>query len=73
MLPADVVLNDIAALIQQLERERDAAVEGLGKMRWCSMCKNRGTDDLTCITCKYPQDVYPTFRPNWQWRGPEVE
>lgn len=69
------VCEDALAYIQQLERERDAAVEVVSRYRNCDVCTHMNEGGLMCTTCKYPSlvDVYPTFRPNWQWRGPEVE
>lgn len=63
------------AYIQQLERERDAAVEDLKKMGefrpYCGLCAHEkvGIDEEPCGTCR---EGY--FENNWQWRGvQEVE
>lgn len=72
MLPADVVLNDIAALIQQLEAERDrykreldAAVKELRRTHNCNICKHHKKSGGTCegwSVCGYNM-------PSWEWRG----
>lgn len=66
--------NEINALrkeLEQVKRERDAAVEVMSRYRNCDVCTHTNEGGLMCTTCKYPSlvDVYPTFRPNWQWRG----
>ena len=71
--------NEINALrkeLKQVKRERDAAVEVVSRYRNCDVCTHTNEGGLMCTTCKYPSlvDVYPTFRPNWEWRGvQEVE
>lgn len=64
---------DALAYIQQLERERDAAIKDI--VRTCQKCKHRenrflkdGQLDDLCGTCIYNNMC------NWQWRGvQEVE
>lgn len=70
--------NEISALRKELEqakRERDAAVEVVSRYRNCDVCTHMNEGGLMCTTCKYPSlvDVYPTFRPNWQWRSVQKE
>lgn len=56
---------------QQLERERDAAVEQLKEVDrlelfCCSHCKHEELDDFSCTTCLHMS--------NWEWIGAqEVE
>ena len=64
------MLKDAIALIQQLERERDAAVEDARRSNNCKICKHNkkwGGDCEGWSVCGYNM-------PNWQWRGvQEVE
>lgn len=70
--------NEINALrkeLEQVKRERDAAVEDLKKMGefrpYCGLCAHEkvGIDEDPCGTCR---EGY--FENNWQWRGAqEVE
>ena len=58
--------EDIIAYIQQLERERDAAVEQLKEVDrlelfCCSHCKHEELDDFSCTTCIHMS--------NWEWIG----
>lgn len=74
MLPADVVLADMHSLIQQLERERDAAVKDLKEHgAYCSVClhNEKLICEEPCATCSKLSTVNKHI--NWQWRGPEVE
>lgn len=56
---------------QQLERERDAAVEYLHG--WCEVCVHWGSEDSIafCDGCShnYPFEHETNFTDNWQWRG----
>ena len=87
MLPADVVLADMHSLIQQLERERDAAVEQLKEMSGtpcencerCRYCIHFGKCDYhfgrcnDCISMDCPC-IGCVNGSNWQWLGvQEVE
>ena len=59
------MLKDALAYIQQLERERDAAVSDLENNKRCETCINY-TPGYFCLGCKQGS--------NWQWRGvQEVE
>ena len=67
--------SDNIALIQQLERERDAAVEDLeamgGDRPCCGTClhENCGTNEEPCSSCLAGYLIN-----QWQWRGvQEVE
>lgn len=61
MIPADVVfIDDALAYIQQLERERDAAVRDLEANKRCETCMYY-TPDYFCLGCRNGS--------NWQWRG----
>ena len=60
--------------IQQLERERDAAVEDLETMgearAYCDTCLHNNTNhkEEPCSSCMSGYLIN-----NWQWRGAEVE
>ena len=79
----DLELNrDALALVQQLERERDAAVEQLKEVDRvdlfrCSHCAHDElcNDGLTsCIDCDKDCPCRTCEKGgNWQWRGVEVE
>lgn len=56
------------AYIQQLERERDAAVEELKVYKFCTACKHDkdnldANESSPCFGC--------SSKSNWQWRGPQ--
>ena len=65
---------DVHAYIQQLERERDEAVEDLETMgearAYCDTCLHNNTNhkEEPCISCMSGYLIN-----NWQWRGVEVE
>ena len=65
---------DALEYIQQLERERDAAVEDLETMgearAYCDTCLHNNTNhkEEPCISCMSGYLIN-----NWQWRGVEVE
>lgn len=62
---------DTLALIQQLERERDAAVDEIFKM--CSNCKHEKLG-YGVGPCPPIEEYVTTDCSNWQWRGvQEVE
>ena len=57
--------EDTLAYIQQLERERDAAVADLAENRRCETCKHY-TPGYFCVGCRCGD--------KWKWRGvQEVE
>lgn len=68
--------SDVLMLFQQLERERDAAVERL--RGWCEVCVHWENEDSIafCDGCthNYPFEHETNFTDRWQWRGvQEVE
>lgn len=64
------LLEDALAYIQQLERERDAAVEDLETMgedrAYCDTCLHNNTNhkEEPCSSCMSGYLIN-----NWQWRG----
>ena len=63
--------RDALAYIQQLERERDAAVEILRDFKMCAGCDHKG-----CADCRWFDDVTmknKDLHDNWQWRGVQEE
>ena len=63
--------KDALAYIQQLERERDAAVEGLHGHCWHCIHFERGKllqEKETCMNCINNFDD-ESLADNWQWRG----
>ncbi len=75
---AHVSMADALALIQQLERERDAAVEELKKFN-CASCihEELQADEEPCARCNrnWICEISKDLRKShWQWRGvQEVE
>lgn len=60
-------LKDFLAYIQQLERERDAAVELLHG--FCGACANEGKYEI-CVECSHRLPFEPDDKDDyWQWRG----
>lgn len=61
---------DALAYIQQLERERDAAVEDICMGVCCETCIYADTDatEPPCVTCARGYGFA-----NWQWRGVKEE
>lgn len=54
----------------RLERERDAAVNGL--VGTCQVCLWEGT--AKCATCHFNAEAWNVHESNWEWRGaPEQE
>ena len=59
--------GDALAYIQQLERERDAAVELLHG--FCGACANEGKHEI-CVECSRRLPFEPEDKDDyWQWRG----
>lgn len=58
--------KEALAYIQQLERERDAAVQDISIGRCCATCKD--DDAFSCIHCNEMVEFE-----NWQWRGAQEE
>lgn len=72
---AHASMADALAYIQQLEHERDAAVEQLRRgYRECTSCKfseDTPENNKVCGECRVTDDLLYS---NWQWRGvQEVE
>ena len=69
---------DALAYIQQLERERDAAVNDLRQLH-CASCIYEDVDqeEAPCVNCHRNCGLNHYFAgeevDNWQWRGVEVE
>lgn len=61
----DEIIKKMHAEIEQLERERDAAIDDLRICCGCEACKFRLKPDCPHKTC-----VNHNFS-NWQWRGPK--
>ena len=59
------VKQDVFAYIQQLERERDAAVKDI--YRACDTCKHSMSNNKTGVPCTFRLDCH--MRGAWQWRG----
>ena len=82
-VPGWDLINDTLAYIQQLECERDAAVEELKEVDLldlfrCSHCKHEELCDETMYSCSDCDKDCPCSTcvdcSNWQWRGvQEVE
>ena len=68
---------DALEYIQQLERERDAAVKQLQTAsRPCNSCKYGDEiveNDTVCKECKIVMRNGNFYYDHWQWRGVEVE
>lgn len=60
--------QDALAYIRQLEAERDAAVNDLGVVRDCKVCKHydHTPNEAPCRHCGIAQA-------NWEWRGVKEE
>ena len=69
------VIRDALAYIQQLERERDAAVADLKEHgMFCSLCmhEEKSIHEEPCVSCSKLSTA--NNHSNWQWRGvQEVE
>ena len=69
------LIESLAAELEQVKRERDAAVEDL--RGYCNVCMhwNRGLMEDACEHCRHSRPFDDdTFEPdNWQWRGVKEE
>ena len=65
------VCGDALAYIQQLERERDAAVEDLSLYAMCAACKHgeNGND----VKCPVKDDCLYGTKGHFEWRGAKEE
>lgn len=81
--PGDILLSEAAELLrnlsgelEQVKKERDAALTDLWNMCSCKKCKHIGssaTDDSKCTDCwlgTIPGHPELSHRTNWEWRGP---
>lgn len=68
--PAEIQqrLNEIADALEQLVRERDAAVADLKELADCDYCKYGKGDD-----CEDTLHDYCTVGEDWEWRGVQDE
>lgn len=63
------LIESLSAQLEQVTRERDAAINDLRIDKCCQFCVNDETKDklpFACTSCG-------TKKSNWQWRGVEVE
>lgn len=60
-------IESLSAQLEQVTRERDAAVEDLSAHRPCDACGYEPQEDA-CMRCRSYAE-----RPYWKWRGVEVE
>ena len=59
------LIERIAAELEQVKRERDAAVKDLEVIKLCALCRNDETKDklpFACTSCG-------SGKSNWRWRG----
>lgn len=63
------LIESLSAQLEQVTRERDAAVEELSYTRKCSICKKHLSEGGDC----YGNHKCGNGNPDWQWRGVEVE
>lgn len=61
-------IERITAQLEQVTRERDAAVEDLSAHRPCDACSLYELQSNDCMRCRRY-----TEHPMWEWRGVEVE
>lgn len=67
----NVLMSCVSSLIQQLERERDAAVEDI--FTWCGNCKHEKLG-YGVGPCPPIEEYLTDDCGNWEWRGvQEVE
>ena len=72
------LVPDALAYIQQLERERDAAVGLVKELGTCNCCKHDSFCPHTIPDCMNCKDIRcPCYscghQSNWQWRGVQKE
>lgn len=58
------LIESLAAELEQVKRERDAAVDDLSAHRHCDDCGLYELQGVRCMQCRRY-----TERPYWQWRG----
>lgn len=66
------LIESLSAELEQVKRERDAAVEDLRGM--CCLCTHFN-DNNFCFECMHfcPFDDEYFHKDHWQWRGPQEE
>ncbi len=66
-LKAADIIESLSAQLDQVTRERDAAVEDMILGRICATCRHHNNSATSkCMGCL-------SWHSNWQWRGVEVE
>jgi len=65
----DRTIDEQNGLIQQLQAERDAAVNEL--VGTCQVC--RWEETAKCASCHFCEDAWNVHESNWQWRGVQKE
>lgn len=63
------LIESLSEQLEQVTRERDAAIEELSYARKCSICKKHLSEGGDC----YGNHKCGNGNPDWQWRGVEVE
>lgn len=59
------LIESMAAELEQVKRERDAAVRDMAVIKFCAVCRHDDTKDelpLACTSCG-------SGKQNWRWRG----
>lgn len=64
-----ILLKDLSEELEQVKRERDAAVKDLAVIKFCALCRNDDTNDDLPFACTW----CGSSKQNWQWRGPCAE
>lgn len=62
------LVESLLTEIEQVKRERDAAVGDLEAARTCQTCGYYELQGYDCMRCSNS-----VSHPHWKWRGPEVE
>ena len=68
------LIESLSAELEQVKRERDAAVEDLSDHGMlCVLCmhENKAVDEEPCKSCSHASTV--NRHTNWQWRGVKEE
>jgi len=63
------LIESLSAELEQVKRERDAAVKDLRTNKSCCTCINDDTKDHLPFACSYCGDKHI----NWRWRGVKEE
>jgi len=70
------LLRDLSGELEQVKRERDAALTDLWNMCSCKKCKHIGSVNGKCDDCwlrTIPGHSELSHRTHWEWRGMCVE